>query len=146
MLFFSFCFGFMKFVTDYITYQGWDDPYVPRTHEGLLKWKYANLNSVDFLFEVIITFFSIVLEFWYYLVSCLILTHLLICSCFYWQVEGERELLFVNERGKKKLMDGNKVAFPGQTKFILFFICPILFLSAQLVIQVCFVLVSIAFW
>lgn len=32
--------------------QGWDDPYVPRTHEGLLKWKYAQLNSVDFLFEV----------------------------------------------------------------------------------------------
>lgn len=33
-------------------FQGWDDPYVPRTHEGLLKWKYANMNSVDFLFEV----------------------------------------------------------------------------------------------
>ncbi|CAL5210801.1 unnamed protein product [Lathyrus oleraceus] len=63
---------------DGLIFQGWDDPYVPRTHEGLLKWKYANLNSVDFLFEV----------------------------------EGDRELLFVNERGKKKLMDGNKVAFP----------------------------------
>ncbi|GAU13939.1 hypothetical protein TSUD_262660, partial [Trifolium subterraneum] len=62
---------------DGLIFQGWDDPYVPRTHEGLLKWKYANLNSVDFLFEV----------------------------------EGDRELLFVNERGKKKLMDGNKVAF-----------------------------------
>lgn len=60
MLFFSFCFGFIKFLTDYIIYQGWDDPYVPRTHEGLLKWKYANLNSVDFLFEVITTFFWIV--------------------------------------------------------------------------------------
>lgn len=33
-------------------WQGWDDPYVPRTHEGLLKWKYASMNSVDFLFEV----------------------------------------------------------------------------------------------
>lgn len=33
--------------------QGWDDPYVPRTHEGLLKWKYAEMNSVDFLFEVV---------------------------------------------------------------------------------------------
>ncbi|GFZ02233.1 mRNA capping enzyme family protein [Actinidia rufa] len=32
-------------------FQGWDDPYVPRTHEGLLKWKYAEMNSVDFLFE-----------------------------------------------------------------------------------------------
>lgn len=32
--------------------QGWDDPYVTRTHEGLLKWKYPEMNSVDFLFEV----------------------------------------------------------------------------------------------
>lgn len=51
----------MNIVTDNITCQGWDDPYVPRTHEGLLKWKYAYLNSVDFLFEVIITFFCMVL-------------------------------------------------------------------------------------
>ncbi|MBA0572294.1 hypothetical protein Golob_002647, partial [Gossypium lobatum] len=36
---------------DGLIFQGWDDPYVPRTHEGLLKWKYARLNSVDFLFE-----------------------------------------------------------------------------------------------
>lgn len=36
-------------------FQGWDDPYVPRTHEGLLKWKYAAMNSVDFLFEVVLT-------------------------------------------------------------------------------------------
>lgn len=43
----------MEVVTDNIYDQGWDDPYVPRTHEGLLKWKYADLNSVDFLFEVI---------------------------------------------------------------------------------------------
>lgn len=34
-------------------YQGWDDPYVPRTHEGLLKWKYPEMNSVDFLCEVV---------------------------------------------------------------------------------------------
>lgn len=33
--------------------QGWDDPYVPRTHEGLLKWKYPEMNSVDFHFEVV---------------------------------------------------------------------------------------------
>lgn len=32
---------------------GWDDAYVPRTHEGLLKWKYPEMNSVDFLFEVV---------------------------------------------------------------------------------------------
>ncbi|XP_021277196.1 mRNA-capping enzyme-like [Herrania umbratica] len=37
---------------DGLIFQGWDDPYVPRTHEGLLKWKYAQLNSVDFLFEI----------------------------------------------------------------------------------------------
>ncbi|KAK4775931.1 hypothetical protein SAY87_023892 [Trapa incisa] len=37
---------------DGLIFQGWDDPYVPRTHEGLLKWKYAEMNSVDFLFEV----------------------------------------------------------------------------------------------
>ena len=29
---------------------GQDDAYVPRTHDGLLKWKYAHMNSVDFLF------------------------------------------------------------------------------------------------
>ncbi|KAL2337851.1 hypothetical protein Fmac_012297 [Flemingia macrophylla] len=62
---------------DGLIFQGWDDPYVPRTHEGLLKWKYANLNSVDFLFEV----------------------------------DGDRELLYVYERGKKKLLEGNRVEF-----------------------------------
>lgn len=36
--------------------QGWDDPYVTRTHEGLLKWKYPEMNSVDFLFEVLMMF------------------------------------------------------------------------------------------
>ncbi|XP_044461275.1 mRNA-capping enzyme isoform X2 [Mangifera indica] len=62
---------------DGLIFQGWDDPYVPRTHEGLLKWKYAILNSVDFLFEV----------------------------------TDDRQLLFLNERGKKKLMEGNSVKF-----------------------------------
>lgn len=46
--------------TEVVTYnlhicQGWDDPYVPRTHEGLLKWKYAHMNSIDFLFEVVLS-------------------------------------------------------------------------------------------
>ncbi|AAD56326.1 putative mRNA capping enzyme, RNA guanylyltransferase [Arabidopsis thaliana] len=36
---------------DGLIFQGWDDPYVPRTHEGLLKWKYPEMNSVDFLYE-----------------------------------------------------------------------------------------------
>lgn len=67
----------MKFVTDNLTYQGWDDPYVPRTHEGLLKWKYANLNSVDFLFEVVSSPYCVwCLEFLILLVSfCLLVMH-----------------------------------------------------------------------
>lgn len=67
----------MEVVTDNIYNQGWDDPYIPRTHEGLLKWKYADLNSVDFLFEI----------------------------------DNDRQLLFLYERGKKKLMEGYRVAF-----------------------------------
>ncbi|XP_019162351.1 PREDICTED: mRNA-capping enzyme-like isoform X4 [Ipomoea nil] len=63
---------------DGLIFQGWDDPYVTRTHEGLLKWKYPEMNSVDFLFEVL----------------------------------DDRELLYLNERGKKKLMDGSRVIFP----------------------------------
>ncbi|XAR50866.1 mRNA (guanine-N(7)-)-methyltransferase [Bertholletia excelsa] len=62
---------------DGLIFQGWDDPYVPRTHEGLLKWKYADMNSVDFLFEM----------------------------------DEDRQLLFLYERGKKKLMEGNRVVF-----------------------------------
>ncbi|XP_006355384.1 mRNA-capping enzyme-like isoform X1 [Solanum tuberosum] len=63
---------------DGLIFQGWDDPYVPRTHEGLLKWKYPEMNSVDFLFEVV----------------------------------DDRELLYLHERGKKKLMEGSRVVFP----------------------------------
>ncbi|KAK0607754.1 hypothetical protein LWI29_020055 [Acer saccharum] len=63
---------------DGLIFQGWDDPYVPRTHEGLLKWKYASLNSVDFLFE---------------------------------GGADDRQLLFLFDRGKKKLMEGNSVVF-----------------------------------
>ncbi|PSS23801.1 MRNA guanylyltransferase [Actinidia chinensis var. chinensis] len=62
---------------DGLIFQGWDDPYVPRTHEGLLKWKYPEMNSVDFLFEM----------------------------------NDTRQLLFLHERGKKKLMEGNRVQF-----------------------------------
>ncbi|KAM4096946.1 hypothetical protein ACJW30_08G143900 [Castanea mollissima] len=64
--------------SDGLIFQGWDDPYVPRTHEGLLKWKFANMNSVDFLFEV----------------------------------NGDnRQLLFLHERGRKRVMEGYRVAF-----------------------------------
>ncbi|XP_047091689.1 mRNA-capping enzyme-like isoform X2 [Lolium rigidum] len=59
---------------DGLIFQGWDDPYVTRTHEGLLKWKYPEMNSVDFLFE----------------------------------------LVFLYERGKKKLMDGTRMVFPNE--------------------------------
>ncbi|KAK7336736.1 hypothetical protein VNO77_17282 [Canavalia gladiata] len=63
---------------DGLVFQGWDDPYVPRTHEGLLKWKYPEMNSVDFLCEV---------------------------------GAGDCPLLFLFERGKKKLMEQNNVIF-----------------------------------
>ncbi|KAH0930983.1 hypothetical protein HID58_008100 [Brassica napus] len=65
---------------DGLIFQGWDDPYVPRTHKGLLKWKYAEMNSVDFLFEM-------------------------------GEEDEGRRMLFLFERGKKKLMDGYTVEF-----------------------------------
>ncbi|CAA0827503.1 mRNA capping enzyme family protein [Striga hermonthica] len=43
----------LSHAADGLVFQGWDDAYVPRTHEGLLKWKYPEMNSVDFLFEVV---------------------------------------------------------------------------------------------
>ncbi|XP_008235258.1 PREDICTED: mRNA-capping enzyme-like [Prunus mume] len=71
----------LSHASDGLIFQGWDDPYVPRTHEGLLKWKFPEMNSVDFLFEL--------------------------------GVDG-RELLFLNERGKKKLMGGYRVVFKDE--------------------------------
>ncbi|XP_057512276.1 uncharacterized protein LOC130794378 isoform X2 [Actinidia eriantha] len=67
----------LSHAADGLIFQGWDDPYVPRTHEGLLKWKYPEMNSVDFLFEMV----------------------------------DDRQQLFLHERGKKKLMEGNRVIF-----------------------------------
>ncbi|KAJ4958730.1 hypothetical protein NE237_025841 [Protea cynaroides] len=63
---------------DGLIFQGWDDPYVTRTHEGLLKWKYPEMNSVDFLFEM---------------------------------EDEDRQLLYLHERGNRKLMEGNRVVF-----------------------------------
>ncbi|KAL2923090.1 mRNA-capping enzyme [Bienertia sinuspersici] len=57
---------------------GWDDPYVPKTHQGLLKWKYPEMNSVDFLFEI---------------------------------GEDGAENLYLYDRGKKRLMENNRVMF-----------------------------------
>ncbi|VVA96156.1 unnamed protein product [Arabis nemorensis] len=65
--------------SDGLILQGWDDPYVPRTHKGLLKWKYAEMNSVDFLFEM--------------------------------GDDSGRGMLFLYERGKKKLMEGYLIEF-----------------------------------
>ncbi|KAI3861270.1 hypothetical protein MKX03_017401 [Papaver bracteatum] len=36
---------------DGLIFQGWNDKYVPFTHQGLLKWKFQ--NTVDFLFELV---------------------------------------------------------------------------------------------
>ncbi|GFY82312.1 mRNA capping enzyme family protein [Actinidia rufa] len=69
----------LSHAADGLIFQGWDDPYVPRTHEGLLKWKYPEMNSVDFLFEMV----------------------------------DDRQQLYLHERGKKKLMEGNRVIFNG---------------------------------
>ncbi|TVU29805.1 hypothetical protein EJB05_21392 [Eragrostis curvula] len=66
---------------DGLIFQGWDDPYVTRTHEGLLKWKYPEMNSVDFLFEM---------------------------------GSDNRQLVFLYERGKKKLLDEAQIAFPEE--------------------------------
>ncbi|CAO2046086.1 unnamed protein product [Urochloa humidicola] len=66
---------------DGLIFQGWHDPYVTRTHEGLLKWKYAEMNSVDFLFEL---------------------------------GSDNRQLIFLCERGKRKLLDGARIAFPNE--------------------------------
>ncbi|MCO5554041.1 hypothetical protein L7F22_007567 [Adiantum nelumboides] len=47
--------GFIKCLSheaDGLIFQGWDDPYLARTNESLLKWKYAHMNSVDFKFQV----------------------------------------------------------------------------------------------
>ncbi|KAL6496191.1 hypothetical protein OROGR_029449 [Orobanche gracilis] len=43
----------LSHAADGLIFQGWDDAYVPRTHQGLLKWKYPEMNSVDFLFEMV---------------------------------------------------------------------------------------------
>ncbi|XP_020576063.1 mRNA-capping enzyme-like isoform X4 [Phalaenopsis equestris] len=73
----------LSHASDGLIFQGWDDPYIPRTHEGLLKWKYAEMNSVDFLFEV-------------------------------QTGTDNRQSVFLYERGKKKLMDGCRVAFKDE--------------------------------
>ncbi|KAF9622517.1 hypothetical protein IFM89_031921 [Coptis chinensis] len=40
----------LSHAADGLIFQGRDDPYVPKNHEGLLQWKYT--HNVDFLFEV----------------------------------------------------------------------------------------------
>ncbi|WVZ78759.1 hypothetical protein U9M48_026415 [Paspalum notatum var. saurae] len=65
---------------DGLIFQGLDDPYVNRTHESLLKWKYPEMNSVDFLFEL--------------------------------GSDGQ-QFVFLHERGKRKVLDGARIAFPN---------------------------------
>ncbi|CAN8303071.1 unnamed protein product [Cochlearia groenlandica] len=64
--------------SDGLIFQGYDDPYVRQTHAGLLKWKYPEMNSVDFLFE---------------------------------ENNKGQGMLFLNENGNKKLMEGYSVKF-----------------------------------
>ncbi|KAF6150743.1 hypothetical protein GIB67_020826 [Kingdonia uniflora] len=63
---------------DGLIFQGWNDEYVTRTDESLLKWKFPEMNSVDFRFKVL---------------------------------DEKRQLLFLNERGREKLMEGSQVVF-----------------------------------
>ncbi|KAK4798901.1 hypothetical protein SAY86_024266 [Trapa natans] len=89
---------------DGLIFQGWDDPYVPRTHEGLLKWKYPEMNSVDFLFEVI-----------YHLVISLTLSMDLFSNILTFLLEqvdkDGYENMFLHRRGEKMLLEGNSVVF-----------------------------------
>ncbi|GJR61524.1 mRNA-capping enzyme-like protein isoform X2 [Tanacetum coccineum] len=41
----------LSHASDGLIFQPWDDPYVALTDKRLLKWKYPEMNSVDFLFE-----------------------------------------------------------------------------------------------
>jgi len=61
----------------------------------------------------------------------------LICSCLSWQVDGDREMLFLFERGKKKLLEGNRVEFTGQK--ILTCLCP-LSMFIDIIFFSCFIL------
>lgn len=87
-------------------WQGWDDPYVPRTHEGLLKWKYPEMNSVDFLFEVV---FHKVITSMLSLDSVQQLTEPLVNQV---DKDGHGHM-FLYKRGEKTLMEGNRVVFEG---------------------------------
>lgn len=72
----------LSHAADGLIFQGWDDEYVPRTHQGLLKWKYPEMNSIDFLFEV---------------------------------DDDNRPLLYIFQKGRKKLLEGERVVFKGES-------------------------------
>lgn len=42
----------LKHECDGLIFQGYDDKYIVGTHQELLKWKYAHMNSVDFRFRL----------------------------------------------------------------------------------------------
>eukprot|EP00268_Persea_americana_P003355 TRINITY_DN1101_c0_g1_i10.p1 TRINITY_DN1101_c0_g1~~TRINITY_DN1101_c0_g1_i10.p1 ORF type:complete len:193 (-),score=35.39 TRINITY_DN1101_c0_g1_i10:607-1155(-) len=77
----------LSHAADGLIFQGWDDPYVPRTHEGLLKWKYPEMNSIDFLFEV---------------------------------GDDGSQLLYIFQKGRKKLLEGERVVFKGESDLSLY--------------------------
>lgn len=72
---------------DGLIFQAWNAAYVPREHDGSLKWKYPGTNTVDFLFEV--------------------------------GVDGSN-LLYLQEHGDKKLIEGCRVMFKDGTNLSLY--------------------------
>ncbi|GJU64853.1 mRNA-capping enzyme-like protein isoform X2 [Tanacetum coccineum] len=68
----------LSHASDGLIFQGWDDRYVSLTHKRLLKWKYPEMNSVDFLLEL---------------------------------GNHNRPMLYLNEHGRRKLIDGSHGAF-----------------------------------
>lgn len=84
-----------------------------------MKWKYPEMNSVDFLFEVV---FDLVVTF---TLSVDLLNNLL--KFLLNQVDKDgHENLYLNRRGEKMLLEGNSVMFEGLFVFAfhLFFLCP----------------------
>ena len=68
------------------------------------------MNSVDFLFEVFIIDLPIVERIFIFQIGCACLIFLTnLCG----QMVDTRQLLYLYERGKKKLMEGNKIVFKG---------------------------------
>lgn len=71
-----------------------------------MKWKYPEMNSVDFLFEVV---FHLVITF---TLSVDLLSNLM--KFLLNQVDKDgHENMYLNRRGEKMLLEGNSVVFEG---------------------------------